>query len=61
MKLDDVNEVLKLSLDSDEYDTLGGWLLEKFGELPSTGMVYKMARTIFVIEDQLPPYSKCKN
>jgi len=52
MKLDDVNEVLKLSLDSDEYDTLGGWLLEKFGELPSTGMVYRNGGTIFVIEDQ---------
>ena len=52
MKLDDVNEVLKLDLDSDEYDTLGGWLLERFGELPSIGMVYKNGGTIFVVEDQ---------
>src|SRR5574344_25591 len=52
MKLDDVNEVLKLNLYSDEYDTLGGWLLEKFGELPSTGMVYKNGSALFVIEDQ---------
>ena len=52
MKLDDVNEVLKLNLDSDDYDTLGGWLLERFGELPSTGAVYKNGGTIFVIEDQ---------
>lgn len=52
MKLDDVNEVLKLNLDSEEYDTLGGWLLEKFGELPSTGSVYKNNGTLFEVADQ---------
>lgn len=52
MKLDDVNEVLKMNLDSEEYDTLAGWLLEKIGELPSTGAVYKNGGTVFTIEDQ---------
>lgn len=52
MKLDDVNEVLNMNLDSDNFDTLGGWLLERFGELPSIGAVYKNGGTIYVIEDQ---------
>lgn len=52
MKIDDFNEVLKLNLDSENYDTLGGWLLERFGELPSTGALYKNGGIIYVIEDQ---------
>lgn len=52
MKLDDVNDVLNLDLDSDNYDTLGGYLLEGFGELPSIGAVYKKAGIIFIVEDQ---------
>ena len=52
MKLDDLNEVLNVDLNSDEYETLGGWLLEHFGELPSTGMVYRYNGIVFVIEDQ---------
>lgn len=52
MKLDEVNDVLKLNLDSEEFETLGGWLLDSFGELPSTGAVYKDGGTVYIIEDQ---------
>jgi putative hemolysin len=52
MKLSDVNEILKLHLESDEYTTLGGWLLEHFDSLPSTGEALKDNSVLFVIEDQ---------
>ncbi len=52
MKIEDLNDVLKLNLDSDNYETLGGWLLEKIGELPSVGAVYKNDGTVYIIEDQ---------
>ncbi len=52
MKLDDVNDVLNLNLDSENYNTLGGWLLEHFGHLPSIGEVYKKDKIIFMVEDQ---------
>ncbi|MBQ5433185.1 MAG: HlyC/CorC family transporter, partial [Treponema sp.] len=38
--------------DSEVSETLGGWLLEKLGELPPTGTVYKNKNSIFIIEDQ---------
>jgi putative hemolysin len=52
MKLSDVNEVLKLKLESEEYNTLGGWLLEHFDALPSIGEALRDGNTLFVIEDQ---------
>lgn len=52
MRLDDLNNVLYLKLSSEHYDTLGGWLLEKFDELPETGSVYKDGRILFIVEDQ---------
>ncbi len=52
LKLDDLNSILKLSLESDEYMTLGGWLLEKIGYLPSTGEIFSWDDCLFFIEDQ---------
>ena len=52
MKLDDLNDVLNMNLYSENFDTLGGWLLERFGELPSTGEAYRNNGTIFIVEDQ---------
>ncbi len=52
MKIDDVNDVLKLNLESEVYNTLGGWLLERFDELPPVGAVYRFGSIIFVVEDQ---------
>ncbi|MBR2362302.1 MAG: HlyC/CorC family transporter [Spirochaetaceae bacterium] len=52
LKLSDVNEIFSLHCESDDFDTLGGWLLERFGYLPSTGEVYRDGERIFVVEDQ---------
>ena len=52
MKLDDVNAVLKLDLESEDFNTLGGWLLEKFGYLPSAGEAYIDGTTAYIVEDQ---------
>lgn len=52
MKIDDVNELLKLELVSDDYDTLAGWLLEQFDALPEAGETIKRNGTIYKIEDQ---------
>ncbi|HAH60790.1 MAG TPA: HlyC/CorC family transporter [Treponema sp.] len=52
MKIEDVNAVLKLSLESEEFNTLGGWLLEKFGSLPSVGEAYVDGNVAYFVEDQ---------
>lgn len=39
-KLDDLNEVLDLDLDSEEYDSLGGYIIEKLDNLPASGDFY---------------------
>ncbi len=52
MRLDDVNELLDMDLDSEDYDTLGGWLLEQFDALPETGEVITRNDVVYKIEDQ---------
>ena len=52
MRLDDVNAILKLDLESEDFNTLGGWLLEKFGYLPSAGEAYIDGTTAYIVEDQ---------
>lgn len=49
--LDDVNEILGLQLESENMNTIGGWLLEKFGYLPSAGNIFVYNRVIFTVED----------
>lgn len=52
MKLDDVNELLKLDLVSDEYDTLAGWLMEQFDAVPEAGETIKRGGVLYKVEDQ---------
>ena len=52
MRIEDVNASLNLDLASENYYTLGGWLLEKFDCLPSVGEMIKHNGTLFIIEDQ---------
>ena len=52
MKIDDFNQVMNLDIDSEDFDTLGGWLLERFGELPSIGAIYKQGNVLYMVEDQ---------
>ena len=52
IKIDDANELLDLDLESENYTTFGGWLLEQFGELPEIGAVLKKDGVIYKIEEQ---------
>ncbi len=52
MRLDDFNDIMKMNLDSEHFDTLGGWLLEKFGELPRVGAAWKDRNAVYIVEDQ---------
>ena len=51
MKIDDANEILGLNLESDEMNTVGGWLLEQIGYLPSAGMVFIKDKNLYTAED----------
>ena len=51
MKLDDVNEILGLKLESDEMNTIGGWLLEEFGYLPNAGNIMIKDKNIYTAEE----------
>ena len=37
MSLADLNEILELSLPDSDFDTIGGYVLNLFGELPHEG------------------------
>ena len=52
MNLEDLPSVLNLHLESENFDTLGGWLLERFDELPAIGSVYTHEGRLFIVEDQ---------
>lgn len=51
VKLDDLNEILDLHLESDDMNTLGGWLLEQIGYLPETDSFFIKDKVLFTIED----------
>lgn len=52
MRIDDVNELLKLELVSDDYDTLAGWLLEQFDALPESGETIRKNGVLYKVEDK---------
>lgn len=52
LRLTDVNELLNLDLDSENYDTLGGYLLEHFDALPEAGEVIKVDGVVYKVETQ---------
>lgn len=52
MRIDDVNELLKLELYSDDYDTLAGWIMEQFDAIPEAGEVIKRGGVLYKVEDQ---------
>ena len=51
MKIEDVNEILGLKLESQEMNTVGGWLLEQFGYLPSEQNVFVKDNNVFTVEE----------
>lgn len=52
LNISDANQFFKLDLDSDFYHTLGGWLLEQFGYLPSNDETFSYKNVQFVVEEQ---------
>ncbi|MBD5428215.1 MAG: HlyC/CorC family transporter [Treponema sp.] len=52
LRLTDVNELLNLDLDSEDYDTLGGYLLEHFDALPESGEAITVDGIAYRIEEQ---------
>lgn len=51
LKLEEVNSLLKLNLESDFYNTLGGWVLEQYGSLPKTGDIMIKEKTLYIMEE----------
>ncbi len=52
LTIDDLNDFFKLGLKSDEFMTLGGWLLEKFGFLPNVGEKFISENASYTVEEQ---------
>lgn len=52
MSIEDVNDILKIGIDSEEFSTFGGWLLEKFDRLPEPGERLSRDGNLFVVEEQ---------
>ena len=48
MKLDDLNDRLNLELDSEDYDSIGGFMIEQLDHLPEAGesMEYEGIRMV---------------
>ena len=51
MFLNDINRIFSTDLESEDFDSLGGWLLEQFGYLPENGEKLKIGSTTFTVED----------
>lgn len=47
-----INDIFSLQLESEYFDTLGGWLLEEFGTLPSIGEKLTKDNLTFTIVNQ---------
>ena len=53
MKLDDINETLKLSLESDDYDSIGGYIIEQLDHLPAPAEEYVTEEGVRLVVDQI--------
>lgn len=51
MLITDVNTSFHVNLQSEECDTIGGWLLEQFGYLPENGEKLKVGNRWFIVEE----------
>ena len=51
LKIEDVNEILGLKLESQNMTTIAGWLLEQFGFLPTSGMIFIKDKILFTAEE----------
>lgn len=49
MEIDHLNEILKLGLPRGDYETVGGFVLERLGRVPLTGEVFRYKKMLFEI------------
>lgn len=49
MEIDHLNEILKLGLPRGDYETLGGFVLERLGRVPLDGEVFRYKKMLFEI------------
>jgi CBS domain containing-hemolysin-like protein len=52
-KLDDINEVLGTSLESEDYDSIGGYIIEQLDCLPVEGQSVTLENGIHLVVDAL--------
>lgn len=52
IKLDEFNDYFGYDLESEDFATLGGWLLEQFGYLPNEGEFILRNGTLYKVEEQ---------
>ena len=52
-KLDDINEALSIHLESEDYDSVGGYIIEQLYSLPSQGQSVTLENGIRLVVDEL--------
>jgi putative hemolysin len=50
VSVDDVNELLKLNISADDYDTIGGYVLNQLGAAPKVGATLKLGNAELRVE-----------
>ena len=51
VSIDEVNEVLELDLKSEDFDSIGGYLIEKVNGFPELNQNIELEDLVFIIED----------
>jgi len=54
MEIDQINELFKWSLPKNDYETLAGFLLEKFQRIPKIGEIFRYENFTFLIKKANP-------
>ncbi len=49
MEIDHINEIMKLGLPKGDYETLGGFVLERLGRVPLSGEVFRYNKILFEV------------
>lgn len=50
LRIDEVNETFGLNLESENYDSIGGWVMEQLERLPVEGDEVKKGKTLFIVK-----------
>lgn len=50
LRIDEVNDAFDLNLESENYDSIGGWVMEQLERLPVEGDEVKRGKTLFIVK-----------